>query len=211
MNDKSEVLIVEDNPGDAYLIKELLKDLKLDLSISIAGDGQEALRIFGDKQVGTFKLVILDLNLPKIDGFEVLTHMKASRKLADIPVVVMTGSLRREDRQRSLELGAVDYIIKPSTVEEMDTSERRLRSLLEPLTEDRKVNDGHGQCSRLDLENAGSERQHFRGRAFIKEALQRRTGRRAHIQQRAWEHGIKAVFDGEPGGPRFGPSLDRTD
>jgi CheY-like chemotaxis protein len=138
MSDKRlDILIVEDNPGDAYILKELLSDLKLDLNITVAEDGQAALIMLEAQRDGHPSLVILDLNLPKINGFEVLSFMKSSQSLSLIPVVVMTGSLRSEDEQRSRELGAVDYCIKPATVEEMDRSLRCLRAYLEPLCRDK--------------------------------------------------------------------------
>jgi chemotaxis family two-component system response regulator Rcp1 len=147
---KLEVLIVEDNPGDAYMIKEMLTDLKLTLSITVAKDGQAALNILKDRQNGMPGLVILDLNLPKVNGFEVLTFMKSSPTLRSIPVVVMTGSLRGEDEQRSRELGAVDYCIKPSTADEMERSEMCLRAHLEPLSRE-KGRNGSGPSIRINL------------------------------------------------------------
>jgi two-component system, chemotaxis family, response regulator Rcp1 len=147
---KLEVLIVEDNPGDAYMIKEMLNDLKLTLSITVAKDGQAALNILKDISSGAPGLVILDLNLPKVNGFEVLTFMKSSATLRSIPVVVMTGSLRSEDELRSRELGAVDYCIKPSTADEMERSELCLKAHLEPLSKE-KGRNGSGPCLRINL------------------------------------------------------------
>jgi len=132
MNGKEmKVLIVEDNPGDAFMIEDMLHDLKLGMKINVAKDGQEALDILMDGQYNAADLVILDLNLPKVDGFEVLKYMKARPKLNSIPVVVMTGSLRKEDEKRSRELGATDYCLKPSTSEEMDITKQCLRKNLE--------------------------------------------------------------------------------
>lgn len=131
---KLEVLIVEDNPGDAYMIKEMLQDLKLKLNISVARDGQLALDILNDGNNALPGLVILDLNLPRVNGFDVLRFMKDSPKLKPIPVVIMTGSLRSEDEQRSRKLGAVDYCIKPATAEEIERSEMCLRAHLESLS-----------------------------------------------------------------------------
>ena len=88
------------------MIKEMLNDLKLTLNITVAKDGQAALDILKNIRNGKPGLVILDLNLPKVNGFEVLTYIKSSQTLRSIPVVVMTGSLRGEDEQRSRELAA---------------------------------------------------------------------------------------------------------
>lgn len=127
------VLIVEDNPGDAFMIKEMLNDLKLDLKVTVVKDGQEALDVLSDGRGILPDLVILDLNLPKVDGFDVLKYMKARQKLNPIPVVVMTGSSRIEDEKRSRQLGAADYCIKPATLDEMDGTVLSLRRNLELL------------------------------------------------------------------------------
>jgi CheY-like chemotaxis protein len=160
-DNKLDVLIVEDNPGDAYIIKEMLKDLKLNLSITVAEDGQQALEILRVKS-GTPNLVILDLNLPKINGFEVLSYMKASPTLALIPVVVMTGSLRSEDEQRSREMGAVDYCIKPATADEMERSEMRLRVHLESLSRETSKNGASGPSVRTSRYDFHMERRDYR-------------------------------------------------
>ncbi len=77
-------------------------------------------------------LIILDLNLPRMDGFEVLDLMKKDDELRSIPVVVITGSLRSEDETRARSLGAIEYCIKPSTVEEMDRLISCFRDRLRP-------------------------------------------------------------------------------
>lgn len=151
-----EVLIVEDNPGDAYMIKEMLGDLNLTLKVTVAKDGQAALEILKGTKNGKPGLVILDLNLPKVNGFEVLAFMKSSQNLKSIPVVVMTGSLRAEDEQRSRELGAVDYCIKPSTADEMERSEMCLRAHLEPLSKE-KARNGTGPSFKIGLNSDGAE------------------------------------------------------
>jgi CheY-like chemotaxis protein len=150
-DNKLEILIVEDNPGDAYIMKELLSDLELSLNITVAEDGQEALNILKSQRNGHTNLVILDLNLPKINGFEVLSFMKSSQSLSLIPVVVMTGSLRREDEERSRELGASDYCIKPSTVEEIDRSLKCLKTHLEPLGKNKQSKTGSGPLAKVSL------------------------------------------------------------
>ena len=81
MSDNMAVLIVEDNPGDTGIIKEILSDLKMDLSITLAEDGLEAINLLKNKEKGVPDLIILDLNLPRMDGFEVLKFMKNDDKL----------------------------------------------------------------------------------------------------------------------------------
>ena len=132
MNRKGmKVMIVEDNRGDAIIIEEMLNDLKLELKITLAKDGQEALDIMSDGQDDVPDMVILDLNLPRVDGFDVLRYMRAKDTLSSIPVMVMTGSLRLEDEKRSRELGATDYCIKPATAGEMDRTTLCLKKNLE--------------------------------------------------------------------------------
>lgn len=112
-----EILLVEDNPGDVRLTKEALKDSKIINTIHVAYDGKEALE-FLNKQ-GEFKdthtpdLVLLDLNLPGVNGFEVLRTMKNDPQLKMIPVVVLTTSQSDRDIMQSYDLHANCYVTKP--------------------------------------------------------------------------------------------------
>ena len=133
-DDILEVLIVEDNPGDAYMINEMLQGMNMKLNISVAEDGQEAFDILNDQTAGMPGLMILDLNMPRVNGFEVLEFLRSSPRLMSIPVVVMTGSLRKGDKETCLRLGAVDYCVKPASSEEMARTEMCLKSRLESLS-----------------------------------------------------------------------------
>lgn len=119
-----QVLLVEDNQGDAFLIKEMLHDTGIDLSISVAENGQKALDML-NRAVGgnasSYDLVILDLNLPKVHGLEVLSYMKSMHGLKQITVVIMTGSLNHDDETKARALGANNYMIKPSSNEEFES------------------------------------------------------------------------------------------
>lgn len=111
------ILLVEDNPGDMRLTVEALKEGKVRNEMSWAKDGVEALDFLFRR--GTFAdvdapdLILLDLNLPKKNGREVLEEIKNDPKLKSIPVVVLTTSRAEEDILRSYELHANCYIIKP--------------------------------------------------------------------------------------------------
>lgn len=111
------ILLVEDNPGDMRLTVEALKEGKVRNEMSWAKDGVEALDFlyrrgnFAD--VDAPDLILLDLNLPKKNGREVLEEIKNDPKLKAIPVVVLTTSRAEEDILRSYELHANCYIIKP--------------------------------------------------------------------------------------------------
>ena len=112
-----EVLLVEDSEADAALVEEALQDSKLKINLHLVQDGVEAinyLRKQGNyKAVDTPDIIILDLNLPKKDGREVLEEVKGDEDLKRIPVVVLTTSSAEEDIYRSYKLHANCYITKP--------------------------------------------------------------------------------------------------
>ena len=112
-----EVLLVEDNPGDVRLTREALRDGKVSNNLSLAQDGVEALRFL--RREGPYAdaprpdVVLLDLNLPKKDGRQVLQEMKQDPALRTIPVVILTTSQAEEDILRSYDLHANCYVTKP--------------------------------------------------------------------------------------------------
>ncbi len=111
------VLLVEDNPGDADLTRDVLEEGKLLLEIAVVQDGEEALEHllegFSRAPAEMPDLILLDLNLPKLDGRQVLTQIKAHDALRSIPVVVLTSSDAEQDIVRSYALGANCYVTKP--------------------------------------------------------------------------------------------------
>lgn len=112
-----EILLVEDNPGDVRLTQEVLKEGKVCNNLSVVKDGVEALAFL--RQQGIFSeaphpdLILLDLNLPKKDGREVLMEIKADAALQYIPVVILTTSQAEEDIVRAYSLHGNCYINKP--------------------------------------------------------------------------------------------------
>jgi CheY-like chemotaxis protein len=112
-----EVLMVEDNPDDVYLTREVLKEAKLYINLSVIEDGVEALAFL--RREGPYTraprpdLILLDLNLPRIDGREVLAEIKADDRLKCIPIVVLTTSQAEEDIARAYQLHANCYVTKP--------------------------------------------------------------------------------------------------
>jgi CheY-like chemotaxis protein len=112
-----EILLVEDNPGDARLAMEGFREGKLVNNLSVAKDGVEALDFLHRRE--SFEdaprpdLILLDLNLPKKDGREVLSEIKQAPDLRRIPVVVMTTSEAQEDIARSYDLQVNCYVTKP--------------------------------------------------------------------------------------------------
>ena len=112
-----EVLLVEDDPGDVVLVKEAFKDFKLRNNLHCVSDGEEALRFLRGEgeHAGAPRpdLVLLDLNLPRMDGREVLRAVKGDEALRSIPIVVLTTSEAEEDVLRSYDLHANAYVTKP--------------------------------------------------------------------------------------------------
>ena len=112
-----EILLVEDSPGDVRLTKEALREGKIRNHLSVATDGELALAFL--RREGCYAnaprpdVVLLDLNLPKKDGREVLTELKADPRLRRIPVVVLTTSSNEEDVLRAYDLHANCYITNP--------------------------------------------------------------------------------------------------
>ena len=112
-----EVLLVEDDPGDVLLIQEAFEDNKVRNRLHCVSDGVDALRFLRreDEFAGAPRpdLILLDLNLPRKDGREVLAEVKTDESLQQIPVVVLTTSKREEDVLRSYKLHANAYVTKP--------------------------------------------------------------------------------------------------
>jgi two-component system, chemotaxis family, response regulator Rcp1 len=117
-----EILLVEDNPGDVRLTIEALKEGKVRNHLSVARDGVEALAFLRREgphaNAARPDLILLDLNLPKKDGREVLAEIKEDSRLRRIPVVVLTTSKAEEDILRTYDLHANCYITKPVDLEQ---------------------------------------------------------------------------------------------
>lgn len=117
-----EILLVEDNPGDARLTIEAMREAKMRNRIQVVEDGVEAMEFL--RRQGRFgdaprpDLILLDLNLPRKDGREVLAEVKADPDLKRIPVVVLTTSQAEEDVVRAYDLHANCYVTKPVDLEQ---------------------------------------------------------------------------------------------
>lgn len=115
--DRIEVLLVEDSPADARLTQEAFRDGKLQNNLTVVADGEAAMAYL--KREGKYAkaarpdLILLDLNLPKIDGREVLRRVKSDESLCSIPIVVLTTSEAEEDVAKAYEYHANCYIRKP--------------------------------------------------------------------------------------------------
>lgn len=116
------ILLVEDNEGDILLIKEAFEEGKVINKISVVKDGEKAIRFLNQEEKFTDlpvpDLIILDVNLPRKSGHEVLTHIKESAALKHIPVIMLTTSSSEKDIMQSYENHANCYITKPVNVDE---------------------------------------------------------------------------------------------
>jgi|SRR5580704_2399724 chemotaxis family two-component system response regulator Rcp1 len=112
-----EVLLVEDSPGDVRLTQEAFAGTNSSVHLRVAGDGVEAMAMLNDGSPDSAALrpdlILLDLNLPKMDGREVLAHIKANDRLKTIPTVILTTSEAEADIVKSYQLQANCYLSKP--------------------------------------------------------------------------------------------------
>ena len=120
-----EILLAEDNDDDIVMIREAFGATKITTQLNVVGNGQVALDYL--RQHGAYRdarrpaLVLLDINMPVKDGFEVLNEIKRDPALASLPVVMLTSSQSEDDIARSYSNGACSYITKPVTLEEFQS------------------------------------------------------------------------------------------
>ncbi|MCX6300179.1 MAG: response regulator [Bacteroidetes bacterium] len=126
------ILLVEDNEGDILLTTETLEETNLSKKISIARDGLEAITLLDSYSFNNQDLpdlVLLDINLPKINGFAVLEHIKKTNTLSHIPVIILTTSGSPADKIMANELKASNYLIKPAEIEDFVIAISKIESL----------------------------------------------------------------------------------
>ena len=125
-----DVLLVEDDPGDELMTREAFEDNKIGNNLHVVRDGEEALdflyRRVEHADAPRPDLILLDLNLPKYDGRQVLEHVKSDDDLTDIPVVVLTTSAAEEDILRSYKLHANAYVTKPVDLDQFIRAVRQI-------------------------------------------------------------------------------------
>ena len=109
---RMEILLVEDNAGDAVLIRQILADAAVPVNLHIVRDGEQALTLMGDNHFQP-ALIILDLNIPRITGSALLERWRAEKT----PVVVFSSSLNDAERTRVMELGAREFVQKPTDID----------------------------------------------------------------------------------------------
>ena len=125
-----EILLVEDSPGDVRLVQEAFRNANVSVHLHVASDGVEAMAFL--RHEGTHvhaprpALILLDLNLPKMDGREVLAHIKKDASLKTIPTVILTTSEAEADIVKSYQLQANCYLCKPA---QLDAFESLVKSI----------------------------------------------------------------------------------
>jgi CheY-like chemotaxis protein len=127
MNKKEHILLAKDNEDYAVLFRRALKAAQIDASLEVVHDGQEAVNYlagaepYADREKHPFpKLLLLDLKMPRLDGFQVLSAVRQRLGLTQLPVVVLTNSDNPADVRRAYELGATSFFRKPDSLEGLD-------------------------------------------------------------------------------------------
>jgi CheY-like chemotaxis protein len=112
------ILLVDDNPGDVRLAREVFTEAGLPAEVRSAGDGVEAVTILQRMLSGTADipaLVLVDINMPRMNGFELMAFIKRQPQLAQVPVFILSSSRRDADAARAHDLGAEGYLVKPES------------------------------------------------------------------------------------------------
>jgi len=121
MHQMPKILLAEDNPADVYLIRTALTECGVELPVEVACDGREVLSLitsYQNRPEIDISLIILDLNLPRHDGIEILRSLRETGPFAKIPVAVLTSSDSPRDRNLATDLGATRFLRKPSNLEQ---------------------------------------------------------------------------------------------
>ncbi len=113
MRPNTPILLVEDDEVDQMTIRRALKDIHVTNPLQVAGNGEEALASLRDPANGRPGIILLDLNMPRMNGVEFLRIVKNDAELRRIPVVVLTSSREEQDRVESFNLSVAGYMIKP--------------------------------------------------------------------------------------------------
>ncbi len=151
MNNKIHILLVEDSPSDVRLTEEALKDSGLNYDLSLANDGEEAMNFLHQQKMSAFSnlphVILLDLNMPRKNGHEVLSELKADPQLVTIPVVILTVSQQERDVMEALRLKMNYYLCKPVDAVQLAAL---LKAIFDLNQENYDV-DEHSNLSKEDL------------------------------------------------------------
>ncbi|KQV32669.1 histidine kinase [Rhizobium sp. Root1203] len=130
----AEVLLVEDSPADVQILKiKLMKRERVSFNLHVASNGREAMRLLEERAAGgrdpSIDLMLVDINMPIMDGFEVLSALSADGRLNKIPVCILSTSSDEDDMQRAEALGARAYMIKPPTLQQLELALKTVDTL----------------------------------------------------------------------------------
>lgn len=126
----AQILLGEDNPADVYLIRQALEENGISYNLKVAIHGGELIDVVTNHSPQVPDLIVLDLNLPRHEGLEILKLIRGNRNLSHVPVVILTSSDSPKDRVAASALGADCYIRKPSSLDEFMAIGRTFQSLL---------------------------------------------------------------------------------
>jgi CheY-like chemotaxis protein len=132
--EKLSLLVVEDSPADVFLLKEAMKEEGLSCQVEVADDGEKAIQILNEVDAGSQAapdLLLVDLNVPRQNGTQVLERVRKSPRFGKTPVVIMSTSDTAVERRRAFDLGATEYFCKPSSLTEFMRLGKLVRRLLE--------------------------------------------------------------------------------
>jgi len=121
LSDAGRIVVIEDSPADANLLRIALEKKGLRLDVQVIADGVQAVAYFEKSAANggaDCDLVLLDLNVPIINGFEILERIKNNRNLKKVPVIILSGSSNRDDVERCYQTGANCYFCKPTNLTE---------------------------------------------------------------------------------------------
>ncbi|MEO0468452.1 MAG: response regulator [Bacteroidota bacterium] len=119
-SDMASVLVVEDNEFDRFLIQDTIKRRNLPLQVHIMQDGFDAREFLSEPEVVPPSLIVLDLNMPRMDGFELLKWLRVRDAFKQVPIIILTCSESDADRKMAMQEGATDYLLKPMDVDQME-------------------------------------------------------------------------------------------
>jgi len=128
------IVLAEDNPADVFFVRSALTEEGLDFQLRVFSDGEMAVRFLDDVESGAAAcpdLFLLDLNLPRLDGAEVLRRLRQVDVCSKVPVIVMTSSDYRGDRERVSQLGVELYFLKTASLEEFMQLGQAVRGVLD--------------------------------------------------------------------------------
>ena len=149
MSTLKRILYAEDSPADVELTLAALGEHRLANEVVVVGDGAEALDYllrrgaFAERERGNPAVVLLDLKMPRVDGLEVLRHLKADPELRTIPVVIMTSSREERDLVESYRLGVNAYVVKPVDFEQFVAAVKEVGMFWAVINEPPPGSTGH--------------------------------------------------------------------